>query len=50
MALATAGFRGAINPLCLQHLVELARDRGVRAMVELVHADTGLSYIPSSRW
>ena len=50
MALATAGFRGAINPLCLQHLVELARHRGVREMVEQVHADTGLTYIPNARW
>jgi len=50
MALASAGFRGPINPLCLQHLVEVARDHGLQAMVERVYDDTGLTYLPTAKW
>ncbi len=39
-----------INPLCLQHLVEMARERGVRGMLEQVHEDAGLTYFPNAKW
>ena len=50
MALAGAGFGGPINPLCLQHLVELARYHGIPGMVERVSDDTGLTFIPTAKW
>jgi hypothetical protein len=47
MALAAAGFRGPIEARCLQQLVELAAERGLRRMVSEVYEDTGLTVIAS---